>query len=119
MATLNVVCLADVRPATRPAPPASPRRLTWGELVEREPALGLLERELRALRRQGRPADFCANEVWYGYRRWRGRGFRERVVGLVGWCAESTDPDLRTSAAYEVAYRRLYELLPDCCQCAC
>ena len=119
MSRATVICLADVRAATHPPPLAPPRRLTWAELVEREPALGQLEREVRALRRQPRPANFCANEVWYGFGRWRGMGFRERVVGLVGWCARSADPDLRTSAAYDVAYRRLYESLPDCGDCLC
>jgi hypothetical protein len=118
MAT-NVVCLADVRAATRPAPIAPPRRLSWAELVEREPALGQLEREMRAFRRTPLGDDFCANARWYGYARFKGMGYRARVVALIGWGSRHSDPALHTSAAYEVAYRHLYELLPDCRDCAC
>ena len=117
--TTTVICLADVRPATRPAPPAPPRRLSWPELVEREPSLGQLEREMRAFRRTPLGDDFCANARWYGYGRFRGMGYRARVVALVGMCARSDDPALRTSSAYDTAYRRLYEALPDCRRCGC
>ncbi len=41
------------------------------------------------------------------------------MVELVGMCARSDDPDLRTSRAYDTAYRHLYELLPDCRACLC
>ena len=119
MTNATVIRLADVRPATRPAPTAPPRRLTWAELVEREPALGQLEREMRAFRRTPRGDDFCANARWYGYGRFRGIGYKPRLVELVGMCARSDDPALRTSDAYDLAYRRLYDLLPDCQQCAC
>ena len=61
MTSATVIRLSDVRPAARPAPPAPPRRLSWAELVEREPALGDLEREMRAFRRTPLGPDFCAN----------------------------------------------------------
>ena len=117
--TATVIRLADVRAATRPAPADPPRRLTWAALVEREPALGQLEREMRAFRRTPLGDDFCANARWYGYGRFRGMGYKPRLVALVGMCARSDDPDLRTSDAYDTAYRRLYGLLPDCRDCGC
>ena len=46
-------------------------------------------------------------------------GYKPRMVELVGMCARSDDPALRTSDAYDTAYRRLYELLPNCRQCLC
>ncbi len=87
--------------------------MTWDDLLALEPALGLLERELRALRRQARGRrTFCAHAVWY-----RPGGPKSRLTGLVGWSARH--PRLRTSGAYDVAYQHLYGLLPACRGCAC
>ena len=69
-----------------------------------------------AVRDRGGPG-FCANAVWYGY---RGHcGIKRRLVRLVGWGAEVADPVLRSPAAYDVAYRELYDPLPPCRSCAC
>lgn len=78
----------------------------WRALVEAEPRLATLRAEIEGIR-SGR--EFCANELWMGP-----VGFKPRVTALVGWRAELDDPSLRTSAAYEMAYRTLYALLPDC-----
>jgi hypothetical protein len=98
---------------------APPWRLTWAELATLEPALAQLEREIRAWARTPLGRDFCANARWYGYGRFKGMGYRARVVALVGWGSRHPDPRLRTSDAYDTAYRHLYELLPDCRECAC
>lgn len=81
-------------------------RLTWDELVAREPRLAELRRRIAAVRAG---PDFCANHLWYGR-----RGFKAEMAGLVGMHAESDDAALGTAAAYDVAYHTLYELLPDC-----
>ncbi len=41
------------------------------------------------------------------------------MTQLVGWGSNHPDPALRTSAAYDVAYQTLYDLLPDCQDCGC
>ena len=119
MSRATLICLADVEPATIPMSPDMPARLTFADLCRREPALGQLEREMRAFRRTPLGDDFCANARWYGYGKYRGMGYKPRLVELVGMCARSDDPALRTSDAYDLAYRRLYDLLPDCRQCLC
>ena len=123
MTSARVVRLSEVRPATPAKPPArAPARLSWGELVAREPRLARLRREIRALHRQPLGDNWCAGEAWYGYGAWRwsgGEGFRRRLAALVGTTAERPDPVLRRSKAYDLAYRMLYEALPDCRDCAC
>ena len=91
--------------------------LTWEELVERQPWLAELERMVLAV--DGSDPRFCANEAWFGYGAHRGHGIKPRMERLVGWLADAPDPTLRTSAAYDAAYRALYRLLPDCAGCGC
>ena len=74
-------------------------------------------KEARAYHRS-RPANFCANEVWYGY--FHRVGLKKRLCQLVGWERADRDPVLGTSAAYDVAYEVIYQALPDCRgRCAC
>ncbi len=91
-------------------------RLTWQDLVAREPRLA----DLRIAAERARPtadASFCANAVWYGY---GGHlGLKPRLVRLVGWGAQSHDPVLRSCDAYDLVYQTLYDLLPDCQDCGC
>jgi hypothetical protein len=48
-----------------------------------EPKLAELMVEAKAVRRpRGKP--FCGNAVWYGYGSWHGRGFKGRMLPLVG-----------------------------------
>jgi hypothetical protein len=55
--------------------------------------------------------------------RWRATspmGIRGRLRRLVGWYAEREDAVLWSMAAYDLAYRMLYGLLPDCRgRCTC
>ncbi|MDP9472344.1 MAG: hypothetical protein M3Q71_17025 [Chloroflexota bacterium] len=94
----------------------TPSVLTWDDLVAREPRLA----DLRVAAERIRPtanASFCANAAWYGY---GGHlGLKPRLVRLVGWGSNHPDPALRTSAAYDVVYQTLYDLLPDCRGCGC
>ena len=95
---------------------ANPPRPTWDALVAAEPRLA----DLLAEARRERPDDdgrCCANEAWFG---WRGRpGIKPRLVRLVGWHAESSDPALGTVDAYDLAYKTIYAALPDCAGCGC
>ena len=69
-----------------------------------EPELGYLERHINQIgRKRGQP--FCANSLWYSY-------FKPELCELVGFGAKRQE--LKTRAAYDVAYRHLYGLLPDC-----
>ncbi len=66
---------------------------TWNDLVIREPWLAILRSEVeRVTAREGQP--FCANATWYGYH--EERGIKPKLVRLVGFRAESTDPVIRS-----------------------
>ncbi|MDX6271876.1 MAG: hypothetical protein QOD28_3099 [Acidobacteriota bacterium] len=82
-------------------------------LVEREPALRELERELSGVRDEG-GNSFCANKYWYVR-------VAPRVAELVGAQAATAqdDPLLRAPEAYTLAYEVLYRLLPNCRNCVC
>lgn len=91
---------------------------TWEQLVAAEPRLGEVMTTARATRR-ATPFRYCANEAWFGYGPHRGKGIKPLLDHLVGWHAESADPLLGTSAAYDVAYQAIYRALPDCRGCGC
>ncbi|WP_162490072.1 hypothetical protein [Neomoorella thermoacetica] len=74
------------------------------ELCKIEPELWELYQEAKSYKPT---PDFCANWVWYC----RG-GLKERLLPLVGWLA--SNPALRTSEAYDLAYHTIYNALPDC-----
>jgi hypothetical protein len=88
--------------------------LTWSHLTRLEPRLRKLLAEARAVRDDFTTAAFCGNAPWYGLDGWRGRGFKRRLALLVGWLRPDGHPVLSGSAAYDVAYRTVYEALPDC-----
>ena len=91
------------------------QRVTWQDLVEMEPRLADLEEDARSVEDDGQGESFCANDIWYGHGPYRGIGLVQRLEGLVGWLADGSKPPLlRSSAAYDVAYRHVYNLLPDC-----
>jgi hypothetical protein len=101
--------------------PTKVRPLSWRTLVAAELGLGQLEQEIQATRRaqtQHPKRRFCANREWYGYRHPE-HGFKRRLCYLVGWGRRGGLDWLRSSAAYDVAYRHLDGLLPDCQECAC
>lgn len=83
--------------------------LTWEQLVEAEPQLAELEASVCAVK--ATDDTFCAHAVWYGYGREDG-GLRGRLIALVGW--NRNHPVLGSMAAYDLAYERLYDALPDC-----
>ena len=85
---------------------------TWQQLVKAEPELKELLEEAQSV--DGSDPHFCANNVWYA-----AGGLRERLCFLVGWITQRNDPVLKTSAAYDVAYKKIYAALPDCQDCWC
>ncbi len=91
-------------------------RPTWEDLATREPRLTQLRQAVEQVSARGNPR-FCANATWYGSA--GGPNFRGQVMRLVGWHAENPDPVLHTMAAYDLVYQVLYDLLPDCRDCAC
>lgn len=92
------------------------RRPTWMELRRLEPRLFALLKEAKAT--DGSGERFCANAVWYGYPPYP--GIKERVTRLVGWFRDGPEhPVLSTAEAYDVAYERIYDALPECRDCCC
>ena len=115
----RVVRLADVEPAEIPAPPPGTPRLSFDQLAALEPGLACLEYEIRGWARTPLGDNWCKYSRWYGCGRFRGFGYRERVVELVGWGSRHPDPRLHTSASYETCYSHLLGLLPECRECGC
>jgi hypothetical protein len=99
-------------PVLAPPPAADPPGPTFAALAELEPRLLELLAEARA-HHGSRDPDFCANAFWYGYPGHR-PGLKGRLCRLVG-CTAEKGGDLRTPAAYDVAYHTIYWALPDCC----
>jgi hypothetical protein len=82
----------------------------WSNMVAVEPELARLEADIIRLAQKTRTdPQFSANDHWYGR---DGAGFKDVLVRLVGYAAGVREP-LRTSQAYDFAYQRLYNLLPD------
>ena len=81
-------------------------KLTWRELVRREPRLRSLYLFARDI---VKPKDkpFCANALWWAV-------IEPQFKGLVGWYAQVQDGVVNTSEAYRLAHYRIYEALPDC-----
>ncbi len=89
---------------------------TWDDLVRAEPRLAVLRAEVERIT-AGDGQRFCANECWYGF---NGQpGIKPKLVRLVGFLAENLDLVLHSMMSYDLAYRELYELLPDCWDCDC
>jgi hypothetical protein len=92
--------------------------LTWNTLVELEPRLPQLYHRAKAIKDHRRTKSFCANQVWYGTA--YSGSLKDRLCVLVGWeRLGSGDPRLKTSEAYDLAYDKLYDVLPACRNCAC
>jgi hypothetical protein len=80
--------------------------LTWEEMVKIEPRLGKL---LKEIEKADTTAE-CRSTLWH-------LNFKPKMAKLVGIGAPDSAPErLRTSKAYDLAYRRLYHEAP-LCQC--
>jgi hypothetical protein len=83
----------------------NPRRLTWSELVELEPRLENLLCQVEASRPIEGESDFDYYECW-GH-------FKDPIANLVGWHRRHGNERLRTTHAYDTAYRTLWRALHD------
>lgn len=79
--------------------------LTWEQLAAREPELGRLREEIEQV--EAIDSTFCANRIWY-------ERLKPRMMKLVGDMAQSEDPVIISSEAYDLSYQTLYHLLPPC-----
>ena len=89
--------------------PTATETVSWQRLAAAEPRLAALENGVRAaaLVDRGR-RRFCANSVFY-------RRVKPRLSLLVGWGRREQGPDvLFAYEAYDLAYKHLFDLLPDC-----
>lgn|SRR5574340_845594 len=90
-------------PSVEPADP------DWVALLRLEPRLGILEKEIKAIRPKA--GEYCPNDAWYDYS-CGGNGFRDRMSKLVGYGVRN--PALNHEVPYMTAYDHLYNLLPEC-----
>lgn len=85
-------------------------KTTWPKLVKAEPRLIELFRQAEAISSENDP-HFCANRVW-------SEKLKPRLTVLVG--DEVKDhPLLGSSQAYDIAYRKVFRVLPGCRDCSC
>lgn len=92
--------------------------ITWEQITEAEPRLLDLLKEAQGVKDKG-GSYFCANDIWY-----RGNkehaSFKQRLFPLVGDEASKSLPGfMRTSKAWDIAYRKVYDVLPPCRNCIC
>lgn len=78
--------------------------ISWSELVFLEPQLKTFLDVIKALAPPTK-APWCSNKAWYDI-------FKPRMKNLVGWSCTRKNPALRSSQAYETAYKTLYHSLP-------
>jgi hypothetical protein len=82
-------------------------RLTWEELVELEPQLDGLLFQVELSRPTPDEAEDFNYEVCWGR-------FKQPIANLVGYLRrDNCDPRLKTNAAYDVAYWKLWHALHD------
>jgi hypothetical protein len=86
--------------------------LSFQQICDLEPQVQALFAEAKAIQDDPSKESFCANNVWYGH-----TGLKSRVAALVG--DRATNPQLRTSQAYDMAYHTVYDVLPPCRNCGC
>lgn len=84
--------------------------MTFDEMMQLEPELQELRDDIAAVEDDEANSWFCANRLWM-------RRFKPRLIELVGSLARVEE--LRTSEAYSLAYRELYQRLPNCRNCLC
>lgn len=94
----------------------------WFDLAVTDPRLLELLQRAQAVVDEGEEA-FCANHRWIGCGPPQAAcpkcngGLKPKLQTLVGWNAEKAE--LQSSAAYDVAYQKIYAALPGCRGCMC
>jgi hypothetical protein len=88
--------------------PPEPKGLTWKEMVKTEPQLAKLLKQIQSVD----TTKVCWTEHWFSLP----KGFKQRMKKLVGFTADGAPDRLRTSTAYDIAYKVLYRDAP-ACQC--
>jgi hypothetical protein len=81
---------------------------SFRKLAKEEPLLWKLAVMAKSIGESPRSygEHYCANRDWY-------RDLKPALCRLVGW-DRAGDPVLGTPAAYDLAYKTIYHLLPDC-----
>ncbi len=82
-----------------------PRSLTWEELIDLERRLENLLCQIEASRPIEGESDFDYEGCW--------GQFKDPITDLVGWHRRHGDERLRTTHAYEIVYRTLWQALHD------
>lgn len=77
------------------------RSIAWKELLELEPRLAALLGVIHATKV---PSGKDPAKLWYAH-------IKPRLMKLVGYTATRKNPALRSSAAYDTAYQKLYKEL--------
>jgi predicted DNA-binding transcriptional regulator AlpA len=92
----------------------------WNTLVKLEPRLDKLYRKVTAIKDDPTKPSFCANYEWYDNTT-DGPSLESQMCTLVGRKCKNTGGDkrLKSKEAYDIAYRTLYNKLPDCRNCQC
>jgi hypothetical protein len=94
-------------------------RLTFEELAALDVRLTTLFEEAKQLGSD--EAEFCANAAWNGWGQWDERGFKHRMLDVVGWNRVGKFNELNSSDAYETVHDTLLYALPRCrgsCECS-
>lgn len=81
----------------------------WRVSCSLEPRLQELWEEAEQYQELDEDGPFCANRIWYGQ-------MRRQMIRLVGHGA--SHPYLKSSKAYQVAYDKIYNTLPNCRGCS-
>lgn len=82
--------------------------LSWEVIIAIDPFFDDLLCEIQGIRAD---ENFCANGIWF-------ETYKPAIVRRIGWYAPNYAPEiLKTERAYEIAYRKLYNALPDCQNC--
>lgn len=84
--------------------------VTWEQVSDLVPELKLMLKLAKSIRRPKGP--WCSNNMWYAI-------FKPRLCELVGDGCPRKNPMLRSSEAYDIAYKTIYDALPPCRDCLC
>lgn len=110
---LSWITVANEKPLILPHEDAPTERpVTWRSLIAAEPRLNALYHLACAVYDDKENSEcFCPNYVYV-------HTLKPILVNLVGWRVRA-HPILGTSIAYDVALKKIYNVLPGCRNCGC